>query len=48
MGCNISEKESGVVDAGRGIFINALRSFDEEDSGKLNPRNFATQVRGFV
>ena len=48
MGCDISEKESGIAGAGRGAFINALRSFDEEDSGKLNPCSFVTKVRGFA
>ena len=48
MGCDISEKESGVADAGRGAFINALTSFDDDDSGELNPRSFATKVREFA
>ena len=48
MGCDISEKESGVADAGRGAFINTLRSFDDDDSGELNPRSFATKVREFA
>jgi hypothetical protein len=48
MGCDMSEKESGVFDAGRGAFMNALRSFDREDYGELNPCSFATKVRGFV
>ena len=48
MGCNISKKESGVADDGRGTFTNALRSFDEEDPDKLNLRSFATKVHKFT
>ena len=48
MGCDVSEKESGVVDAGRGAFINALGSFDKEYPDKLNPHSFAPKVLTFV
>jgi hypothetical protein len=30
MGCDIFKKDLGIVSAGRGVFVNALRSFDDE------------------
>ena len=41
LGYAISEKEIVVVNAGRGIFVNALRSFDGEDPDKLDQYNLS-------
>ena len=45
MGCDISEKGSGICDAGKEAFLKALKSFDEKDSSQLTPRNFAQELR---
>ncbi len=48
MGCDISVEKSGIANAGREVFIKALRSFDEEDVDALTTRSFAEKVREFA
>ena len=47
MRCDISKKESSIVGAGRGVFVSALRSFDDKALATLNPRSFATKLRQY-
>ena len=48
MGCDISKKESGIVGAGRGVFVNTLRNFDDKEPATMNPRRFATKLRQYA
>ena len=45
MGCDISERESGIVDAGRGAFLDALQSFYDADPKELTARTFVVKLR---
>ena len=50
MSCNISTKDSRIVDAERWTFITVLRSFDELGLGTnwLDLRSFAAKLRKFL
>ena len=44
---SISEKESVTIGARKGVFVNALRSFDDKALATLNPRSFAAKLRQY-
>ena len=47
MACDISERASGLVGAGRGAFVKALKSFDAIEAVDLTPRSFAIKLQEF-
>ena len=47
MGCDIWERDSGLVGAGRGAFPKHLKSVDTMEAVDLTPRSFAIKLREF-
>ena len=45
MGCDISEHESGIHDAGEKAFLSALASFDSAEAQLLTTKSFAEALR---
>ena len=48
MGCDISERDIGLVGVGRGTFLKVLKSFDTMEAVDLTPRSFAINMGEFA
>ena len=48
MGCDILERDSGLVGAGRGVFLKALNSVDTTEAVDLAHRSFVIKLQEFV